>query len=86
MDRKINISFTDGDDFKIYMKMKEFIALGYNEDNEDYNTRSFFDCITPDCITPEGNKIEINRYFADGENGMEEISHDEYTERLKHKK
>jgi hypothetical protein len=65
--------------FKIYTK--DFIALGYKGDDEDYNTRGVLY-----CITPEGNKIEINRYFADGENGMEEISHGEYAERLKHKK
>lgn len=65
--------------FKVYTQ--EFIAVGYKADDEDYNTRGILY-----CITPEGEKVEINRFFADGENGMEEISQLEYAERLEHKK
>ena len=65
--------------FKVYTE--EFIAVGYKNDDEDYNTKGILYCITPD-----GEKVEINRFFADGENGMEEISQAEYAERLEHKK
>lgn len=65
--------------FKVYTE--EFIAVGYKNDDEDYNTKGILYCITPD-----GEKVEINRFFADSENSMEEIGQIEYAERLEHKK
>ena len=65
--------------FKVYTK--EFIAKGYFGDTTDFNTRAVLY-----CITPEGEKVEINRYFADSPytNRMEEITTGEYLERIKH--
>ena len=65
--------------FKVHTK--EFIAKGYFGDTTDFNTRAILY-----CITPEGEKVEINRYFADSphNNRMEEITTGEYLERIKH--
>ena len=67
--------------YKIYTE--EFIAEGYIGDQTDYNTRSVLYCITPD-----GEKIEINKFYADSEESfkMKEITKEEYEERLKHRK
>ena len=67
--------------YKIYTE--EFIAKGYIGDQTDYNTRAVLYCITPD-----GEKIEINKYYADTKDSfrMKEISREEYEERLKHRK
>ena len=65
--------------YKVYIK--DFIAKGYFGDTTDFNTRAVLY-----CITPEGEKVEINRYFADSpyNNRMEEITTGEYLERIKH--
>lgn len=65
--------------YKVYVK--DFIAKGYFGDTTDFNTRAVLY-----CITPEGEKVEINRYFADSphNNRMEEITTGEYLERIKH--
>lgn len=55
-----------------------FSAKGYVHDNEDYNTRGFLFIVTPDNKT-----VELGRFFADTkDNGMVEITHKEYLERL----
>lgn len=56
-----------------------FSAKGYENDNEDYNTRGFLFIETPDKTT-----VEIGRFFADKGHKMVEITHKEYLERLEH--
>ena len=56
-----------------------FSAKGYENDNEDYNTRGFLFIETPDKAI-----VEIGRYFADKGHEMVEITHEEYLERLEH--
>ena len=66
--------------YKLYTK--EFIAQGYARDNEDYNTRAILY-----CITPEGEKVEINKYYADTETQyMVEITEEEYKQREQRRK
>ena len=61
--------------YKLYTK--EFIAQGYARDNEDYNTMAVLY-----CITPKGEKVEINKYYADTETQcMVEITEEEYKQR-----
>jgi len=68
--------------FERYKVMvKTFSAEGYPKDNEDYNTRGYLFIVTPDNKT-----IELGKYFADSEDGMIEITHKEYLERLEHEK
>ena len=64
--------------YKLYTK--EFLAKGFINDDTDYNTRAVLYCIKPD-----GERVEINRYFADSGKGnkMVEITKEEYEERLK---
>lgn len=59
--------------FTIYVK--DFLA---DPTGEDYDTRGLL-WIT----TPYGERVEIGRYFKDGENGMVEIDKAEYDERKK---
>lgn len=63
--------------YKIYTK--EFVAQGYFGDQTDFNTRAVLY-----CLTPEGEKIEINKYYADveGNTCMQEITKEEYEKRL----
>lgn len=62
--------------YKLYTK--EFLAKGFINDDTDYNTRAVLYCIKPD-----GERIEINRYFADTETEyMVEITKEEYEKRL----
>lgn len=61
--------------YKLYTE--EFTAKGFPRDNEDFNTRAVHY-----VITPKGERIEINRYFADAEKeNMVEISKEEYEKR-----
>ena len=62
--------------YKIYTE--EFIAEGYTGDQTDFNTRAVLY-----CLTPEGEKIEINKYYADTKDSfrMKEISKGEYEQR-----
>ncbi|MBO6131070.1 MAG: hypothetical protein J6P28_03780 [Treponema sp.] len=63
--------------FKLYTE--EFSAIGFPRDNEDYNTRAIHY-----VVTPEGERVNIGRYFADTEEeNMVEITKEEYEERLK---
>jgi hypothetical protein len=64
------------DKYKVYTE--EFIAEGYLGDQTDYNTRGVLY-----CVTPEGEKVEINRYYADTKDSfrMKEISREEYEQR-----
>lgn len=56
-----------------------FSAKGYENDDEDYNTRGFLFIETPGKTT-----VEIGRFFADKGQKMVEITHKEYLERLEH--
>ena len=63
--------------YKVYTE--EFLAEGYYDDNGDYNTRAILYCVTPD-----GEKIEINRYYAESVEDnfkMKEITKEEYEQR-----
>lgn len=44
--------------------------------NGDFDTKGFFY-----CITPQGERIEINRFFAEKDNKWVEISKEEYEQR-----
>lgn len=68
--------FPSANKYKIYTE--EFIAEGYTGDQTDYNTRAVLYCITPD-----GEKIEINKYYADSIDTfrMKEITKEEYEKR-----
>lgn len=62
--------------YKLYTE--EFIAKGFPDDDEDHNTRAVHY-----LITPQGEKVEVKRYFADTETGrMVEITKEEYEKRL----
>ena len=65
--------------YKVFID--DFISEGYEADNEDYNTRAILYCITPEC-----ERVEINRFFAEHEHKMIEITEKEYKERLEHRK
>ena len=69
------------DKYKVYTE--EFIAEGYVGDQTDYNTRAVLY-----CVTPEGEKVEINKFYADTEESfkMKEITKEEYEQRKAKKK
>lgn len=48
--------------------------------NGDFDTEGFFY-----CITPSGERIDINRFYAYDDNGTREISKEEYEERKRRK-
>lgn len=58
-----------------------FIAEGYENDKTDWNTRAVLQVVTPD-----GQIVPLNYYFADKDDSVVEITHSEYDERLKHRK
>lgn len=65
--------------YKLYTE--EFTAKGFPRDNEDFNTRAVHY-----VITPKGERVEINRYFADTKTEyMVEITKEEYEKRLKNR-
>ena len=51
-----------------------------NPDNGDYDTQGVLY-----CIIPEGERVEINRFFAEKDGEMVEITREEYVERKKNK-
>ena len=54
-----------------------FTAEGFEHDNEDYNTRAALY-----IVTPEGDRVNVNKFFADEDNMFVEITKDEYDKRL----
>lgn len=48
--------------------------------NGDFDTRGILY-----CITPEGKRVDINRFFAEKDRKFVEITKEEYDERLKHR-
>ena len=60
--------------YKVYTDT--FLALGYEGDNTDFNTRAILYCITPD-----GEKVEINKFYGEKDNELQEITKEEYEQR-----
>jgi hypothetical protein len=54
-----------------------FASEGFEHDNEDYNTRAALY-----VVTPEGDRVDVNKFFADKDGKFVEITEDEYNERL----
>lgn len=66
--------YPEKDRYKVYTK--SFIAKGFEGDNGDYNTEAILY-----CITPNGKRIEINRYYGEKDDNMIEITKEEYEKR-----
>lgn len=58
-----------------------FLAEGFEGDNTDYNTKAILY-----VITPEKEKVEVNRYYGEKEGEMVEITRGEYNKRLENRK
>jgi len=58
-----------------------FLAEGFEGDGTDYNTRALLY-----VITPEKEKVEVNRYYGEKDGHFVEITKGEYNERLKNRK
>ncbi len=58
-----------------------FLAEGFEGDKTDYNTRAILY-----VITPEKERVEVNRYYGEKDGHFVEITKDEYNERLKNRK
>lgn len=61
--------------YKVYTE--EFLT---DKKNGDFDTKAYLY-----CITPKGDKVEINRFFAEKNREWVEISKEEYEERKKNK-
>lgn len=64
--------------YKVYTR--EYLIPDCEGDDGDYNTVEVLYCVKPD-----GEKVGINRYFAEKGGIMEEITKVEFTERMKKK-
>lgn len=60
--------------YKVYTE--SFVAKGFEGDNGDYNTE-----VVLYCITPKGERVEINRYYGEKDGNMVEITKEEYEKR-----
>lgn len=60
--------YIGGEQYKLYRQ--DFL---FDKNNGDYDTMKISHVITPD-----GKKIDINRYFKEGTDGFVEIDEDEY--------
>lgn len=58
-----------------------FLAKGFEGDETDYNTRAILY-----VITPEKERVEVNRYYGEKDGHFVEITKGEYNERLKNRK
>lgn len=58
-----------------------FTAKGFESDNTAFNTRAVLY-----IVTPEKEKVEINRYYGEKDNRFVEITKDEYAKRLESRK
>ena len=65
--------------YKVYTKL--FVAKGFEGDNGDYNTEAILY-----CITPKGERVEINRYYGEKDGNMVEITKEEYEQRKTNRK
>lgn len=68
----ITMPYIGGEQYKLYRQ--DFL---FDKNNGDYDTMKI-----SHVITPNGKKININRYFKEGTDGYIEIDEDEYYERL----
>ena len=64
----ITMPYIGGEQYKLYRQ--DFL---FDKNNGDYDTMKISHVITPD-----GEKIDINRYFKEGPDGYIEIDEDEY--------
>lgn len=69
----ITMPYIGGERYKVYRR--DFL---FNKNNGDYDTVKISHVITPD-----GEKIDINRYFKEGTDEFIEIDEEEYNERYK---
>lgn len=69
----------NGNKYKIVVDT--FLAEGFEGDETDYNTRAILY-----VVTPEKERVEVNRYYGEKEGKMIEITKEEYEERLKNRK
>ena len=58
-----------------------FLAKGFEGDETDFNTRAILY-----VITPEKERVEVNRYYGEKDGHLVEITKGEYNERLKNRK
>lgn len=58
-----------------------FLAKGFEGDGTDYNTKAILY-----VVTPEKERVEVNRYYGEKDGHFVEITKDEYNERLKNRK
>lgn len=58
-----------------------FLAKGFEGDGTDYNTRAILY-----VITPEKERVEVNRYYGEKDGHFVEITKGEYDKRLKNRK
>lgn len=58
-----------------------FTAKGFEGDNTVFNTRAVLY-----IVTPEKEKVEVNRYYGEKDNRFVEITKDEYAKRLESRK
>lgn len=68
----ITMPYIGGEQYKLYRQ--DFL---FDKNNGDYDTMKI-----SHLITPNGEKIDINRYFKEGTDGYVEIDEDEYYERF----
>ena len=60
--------------YKVYTK--SFVAKGFDGDEGDYNTE-----VVLYCVTPKGERVEINRYYGEKDGNMVEITKEDFEER-----
>ena len=65
--------------YKVYVE--EFIAVGYDGDTTDYNTRAVLYIVTPD-----GNHVNVDKFYGEKNGKMEEISVAEFQDRKQKEK
>lgn len=58
-----------------------FLAEGFEGDKTDFNTKAILY-----VITPEKERVEVNRYYGEKDGHLVEITKGEYNERLKNRK
>ena len=63
---------------KYKIVVNTFLAKGFEGDGTDYNTRAILY-----VITPEKERVEVNRYYGEKDGHFVEITKGEYDERLK---
>ena len=72
----ITMPYLGGETYKVYVS--DFL---YDENNGDFDTIKVHYILKPD-----GEKITVDRYFKESEEGMVEINLDEYSERYERRR